>query len=49
MNEVYVEQDDEYGLPPLEAETAMGVPDVSTNSAARPADIANPDELPRTD
>jgi hypothetical protein len=49
MNEVYVEQDDEYGLPPLEAETATGVPDVSTNSAARPADIANPDELPRTD
>jgi hypothetical protein len=48
-NEVYVEQDEEYGLPPLEGEPATGVPEVSITTAARPGDVANPDGLPRTD
>jgi hypothetical protein len=49
MNEVYIDQDEEYGLPPLEPDAATGVPDVSPTAAARPGDITNPDELPRTD
>ena len=37
-SEVYVEQDEEYGLPPLAEDAATGVPEVATDSAAVPGD-----------
>jgi hypothetical protein len=48
-SDVYLDRDDEFGLPPLEGDPATGVPDISTTNAARPADIANPNDLPRSD
>jgi hypothetical protein len=48
-SDVYVDQNDEYGLPPLEGDPATGVPDISPTSPARTADIANPNDLPRSD
>jgi hypothetical protein len=47
--DVYVDQDDEYGLPPLEADPATGVPEISPTGPAQTADIANPNDLPRSD
>jgi hypothetical protein len=47
--DVYIDQEDEFGLPPLDVDQATGVPDISTTSAARPADVANPNDLPRGD
>jgi hypothetical protein len=48
--EVYLDQDEGYGLPPLAGDAATGVPEVSLNPAeARPGDTSNPDDLPRTD
>jgi hypothetical protein len=48
-SEVYVDHDAEFGLPPLAEDVTTGVPEVSTSEAARPADVANPANLPRTD
>ncbi len=48
-SEVYVDQDAEFGLPPLAEDAATGVPEVSTTEPARSGDIANPANLPRTD
>jgi hypothetical protein len=48
-NEVYVDQDAEFGLPPLAEDAATGVPGVATTEPARSGDIANPANLPRTD
>jgi hypothetical protein len=48
-NEVFVEQVEEFGLPPLDGEPSTGVPAVSTTAAAQQGDVANPDGLPRTD
>jgi hypothetical protein len=48
-NEVYVDQDAEFGLPPLAEDAATGVPEVATNEPARSGDVANPANLPRTD
>jgi hypothetical protein len=49
LNEVYVDQDEQYGLPPLTEDAATGVPEVATHDAARPGDVANPADLPRGD
>jgi hypothetical protein len=48
-SDVYIEQEDEFGLPPLEADAATGVPSISTTEPARAADISNPNDLPRSD
>jgi ABC-type multidrug transport system fused ATPase/permease subunit len=48
-NEVYVDQDEHYGLPPLAEDAATGVPEVAINQAARSGDVANPADLPRGD
>jgi hypothetical protein len=49
-SEVFVDQENaEYGLPPLAEDATSGVPEVSTAEPARPADAANPGNLPRTD
>jgi hypothetical protein len=48
-NEVFVDQDAEFGLPPLAEDSATGVPEVATTEPARSGDIANPANLPRTD
>ena len=47
--EVYLDQDEGYGMPPLAGDAATGVPEVSPTQAARAGDTANPDDLPRTD
>ena len=47
--EVYLDQDEAYGLPPLAGDPATGVPEVSPTQASRAGDTANPDDLPRTD
>lgn len=39
LNEVYIEQTDEYGLPPLVEDPATGVPDVAPDSAAVVGDV----------
>jgi hypothetical protein len=49
ISDVYVDQEDQFGLPPLEVDAATGVPNISTTEPARPADISNPNDLPRTD
>lgn len=38
VDEVYVEQEEEYGMPPLEEDTSTGVPEVSPGGAAQPGD-----------
>ena len=38
MDEVYIDQDDDYGLPPLEEDAATGVPEVTPNGAVTPGD-----------
>jgi hypothetical protein len=48
-SEVYLDQDDSFGLPPLASDAVTGVPDVAPAEPARPGDAANPDDLPRTD
>jgi hypothetical protein len=48
-SEVYVDQDTEFGLPPLADDAATGIPEVSGSEPARAADVANPANLPRTD
>jgi hypothetical protein len=48
-SEVYVDQDAEYGLPPLAENAATAVPEVATTEPARSGDISNPANLPRTD
>jgi hypothetical protein len=47
--EVYLDQDEAYGMPPLAGDAATGVPEVSATQAPRAGDTANPDDLPRTD
>jgi hypothetical protein len=47
--EVYLDQDEGYGMPPLAGDAATGVPEISASQPARPGDTANPDDLPRTD
>jgi hypothetical protein len=47
--EVYLEQDEGYGMPPLTSDAVTGVPDVSPTAAAQPGDASNPNDLPRTD
>jgi hypothetical protein len=39
MDEVYVEQEPEYGLPPLHDDVASGVPELAANRAAQPGDM----------
>jgi hypothetical protein len=39
MNEVYVDQAEEFGMPPLTDDPATGVPDVALNSPAVPGDM----------
>jgi hypothetical protein len=48
-SEVFVDQDAEFGVPPLTEDAVTGIPDVSTTGPARPADPANPSNLPRGD
>jgi hypothetical protein len=48
-SEVYVDQDAEFGLPPLAEDAATGVPEVSSTEPARAGDVANPADLPRSD
>ncbi len=38
MNEVYVDQTEEYGIPPLTDDPATGVPEIAAQGAALPAD-----------
>jgi hypothetical protein len=47
--EVYVEQDAEFGVPPLTDDVTTGVPEVPVSGPARSGDVANPADLPRTD
>jgi hypothetical protein len=49
LSEVYIDQDEHYGLPPLAEDAATGVPEVAANQAARSGDAANPADLPRGD
>jgi hypothetical protein len=42
MDEVFVEQADEFGLPPLEDDAATGVPQVSSGGAAAPGNTSMP-------
>jgi hypothetical protein len=39
MDEVYVEDEQEYGMPPLVDNPATGIPEVSANGGAQPGDI----------
>jgi hypothetical protein len=39
MDEVYVDQAAEYGIPPLAADPATGVPGINTQGAAAPGDV----------
>jgi hypothetical protein len=48
-SEVFVDQDEEYGMPPLTPDAATGVPSVSPGDAALAGDVANPADLPRSD
>jgi hypothetical protein len=48
-SEVFIDQDAEFGVPPLTEDAATGVTDVARSEPARPADAANPGDLPRTD
>jgi hypothetical protein len=47
--EVYVDQDAEFGVPPLSEDVTTGIPEVAVSGPARSGDIANPADLPRTD
>jgi hypothetical protein len=47
--EVYVDQDAEFGVPPLTDDVTTGVPEVAVSGPARSGDVANPADLPRTD
>ncbi|HEX2477117.1 MAG TPA: hypothetical protein VHK01_20345, partial [Lacipirellulaceae bacterium] len=47
--EVYVDQDAEFGVPPLTDDVATGVPEVAVSGPARSGDVSNPADLPRTD
>ena len=47
--EVYLDQDEGYGIPPLAGDAVTGVPDVAPTQAVQPGDTSNPDDLPRTD
>ena len=38
MNEVYIDQEDEYGMPPLVDDPATGVPEVAPDAPALPGD-----------
>ncbi|MEX0613948.1 MAG: hypothetical protein WD738_08020 [Pirellulales bacterium] len=40
LNEVYVDQADEYGMPPLADEATTGVPEVAPGAPAQPGDTA---------
>jgi hypothetical protein len=41
MDEVYVDQAEEYGVPPLAADPATGVPAVAPQGDAVPGDVRN--------
>lgn len=41
MDEVYVEQEQDYGMPTLEGDPASGVPEVSPSDAAQPGDTGS--------
>jgi hypothetical protein len=47
--EVYLDQDEGYGVPPLASDATTGIPEVAAGQAAQPGDTSNPDDLPRTD
>jgi hypothetical protein len=47
--EVYLDQDEGYGMPPLTGDALSGVPEVAPTGAAQPGDASNPNDLPRTD
>jgi hypothetical protein len=47
--EVYLDQDEGFGVPPLAGDAASGVPDLAPNAAAQPGDASYPKDLPRTD
>ncbi len=51
MDEVYIEHQGEYGMPPLEDDAASGVPEVSTTKPAVAGDVsgnAHPPDGPST-
>jgi hypothetical protein len=47
--EVYLDQDEGYGVPPLASDATTGIPEVAAGQAAQLGDTSNPDDLPRTD
>jgi hypothetical protein len=42
LNEVYIDQSDEYGMPPLSEDMATGVPEVASGQPALPGDTGAP-------
>jgi hypothetical protein len=46
MDEVDIDQDEEYGLPPLEEDVATGVPQVAPGGPVLPGDVPRPDQPP---
>jgi hypothetical protein len=46
LDEVFVEQEEEFGMPPLEDDAATGVPEISPSGAAQPGDTGGGNQPP---